>query len=304
MCSTAPTAGTCRLPDSALGAVELPDGGALVTSGTTVRPSHVDRRHRRSRAASVRRDSARHRPRRSGRVRRPREASRRPARARRDRKFGGGAVPRWRGQARGVPRRRHRGRPAPGAGPGHPAGRHVPNGCAGWRWRPPPIRRSGTVGLRSPDGRCLEVRRADALLWRSCANAGRFTSIVAISTDGHRVLLRRDKSGNPGTSEYAVAVAETGRVLRLFTAGGGTLGLGQATFENAGVLVVGLPRRRLPDRALRSRRRLPGRDRKCRREPDHLHARVVPVTPWVGSSACSPPPPYAPTRTTRSAASR
>jgi hypothetical protein len=61
---------------------------------------------------------------------------------------------------------------------------------------------------------------------------------VAISPDGHRVLLRRDKLGNPGASEYAVAVAETGQVLRLFAAGGSTLGLGQATFEGRHLLVV------------------------------------------------------------------
>ncbi len=97
--------------------------------------------------------------------------------------------------------------------------------------------RSRTVALRSRDGGCLELRRESALVWRTCGNAGRFTSIVAISSDGHRVLVRREKSGNPGTSEYAVAVAETGRVLRLFSAGGHTLGLGQSVFERDAVLV-------------------------------------------------------------------
>jgi hypothetical protein len=97
--------------------------------------------------------------------------------------------------------------------------------------------RSRTVALRSRDGGCLELRRGPALLWRTCSNVGRFTSIVAISSDGHHVLLRRDMSGNPGTSEYAVAVAGTGRVLRLFSADGDTLGLGQAAFERDGVLI-------------------------------------------------------------------
>ncbi len=97
---------------------------------------------------------------------------------------------------------------------------------------------SGTVALRSRDGACLELRRDDALLWRSCRNAGRFASIVDISPDGHRVLLRRDKSGHPGTSQYAVAVAETGRVVRLFSAAGRTLGLGQAVFERGSLLVA------------------------------------------------------------------
>jgi hypothetical protein len=95
---------------------------------------------------------------------------------------------------------------------------------------------SGTLALRSRNGSCLELRRGAALLWRTCANAGRFTSIVAISSDGHRVLLRRDRSGHPGTSEYAVAVTETGLVLRLFAATGATLGLGQAAFEGDDVL--------------------------------------------------------------------
>ncbi len=97
---------------------------------------------------------------------------------------------------------------------------------------------SGTVASRSANGRCLELRRADRPLWHSCTNQGGFSSIVAISPDGHRVLLRRDKLGNPGASEYAVAVAETGQVLRLFAAGGSTLGLGQATFEGRHLLVV------------------------------------------------------------------
>ncbi len=97
--------------------------------------------------------------------------------------------------------------------------------------------RSRTIGLRSRDGGCLELRRESRLLWRTCGNVGLFTSIVAISSDGHHVLLRRARIDNPGAPEYAVAVAETGRVLRLFTAGGGTLGLGQATFERDAVLV-------------------------------------------------------------------
>jgi hypothetical protein len=90
---------------------------------------------------------------------------------------------------------------------------------------------SGTIGSRSEDRRCLELRRNDGLLWRSCDNPSRFDSIVDISPDGLRVLVRRDRLGGAGTSEYAVVGAGTGRVQRAFGASGTGLGLGQAVFE-------------------------------------------------------------------------
>jgi hypothetical protein len=98
--------------------------------------------------------------------------------------------------------------------------------------------RSGTIGSRSEDRRCLELRREDMLLWRSCDSANRFASIVDISPDGHRVLLRRDRLGGAGTSEYAVVSAESGRVLRVFGAAGNDVGLGQAVFERADAVLV------------------------------------------------------------------
>jgi hypothetical protein len=98
---------------------------------------------------------------------------------------------------------------------------------------------SGTVASRSADGRCLELRRDGRPLWHSCGNRGRFSSIVAISPNAHHVLLRRGASANPGVSEYAVVDSESGRVTRLLAAAGRSLGLGQAMFDtDHSVLVV------------------------------------------------------------------
>ena len=90
-----------------------------------------------------------------------------------------------------------------------------------------------TVASRSVDGSCLQVRRAGALLWRSCDNPEGFTSVVALSPDSHHALLRRPTSRGGG--EYAVVDTETGEVVRLFAARADAdvprTGLGQAVFE-------------------------------------------------------------------------
>lgn len=225
-----------RVPDSTLGAVELPDGGALVTGGTSARPTlslvdadgHVQRPFGATEPVV---DAAgqvayidleqhlvvRHEPGGTG--------------AAVELPFPGGATPVGFLGDDVV------------ADPRSGAARIIRRDGTSARLRGLAVAtatdpRSRTVGSRSEDGRCLELRRAGALQWRSCRNAGGFTSIVAISPDGHRVLLRRDRNGSPGTSEYAVAVARTGRVLRLFTAGGSTLGLGQATFEGSRLLMA------------------------------------------------------------------
>jgi len=225
-----------RLPDSALGAVELPDGGALVTGGTSVRPTvavvDVDGHAQAPFSATAPVVDP------AGQVAYVDLEQHLVARQEPD---GGGSAVAMPFPTGGVRLVGFLGDDIV-ADPLFGAARVVRrDGTSG---RLPGLAvatatdpRSRTVASRSEDGRCLELRRAGDLLWRSCRNAGRFTSIVAISSDGHRVLLRRDKSGHPGTSEYAVAVAGTGRVLRLFTAGGGTLGLGQATFEGRSILV-------------------------------------------------------------------
>jgi hypothetical protein len=225
-----------QVADSALGAVELPDGGALVTSGTTARPSlsivDIDGHAQPPFAATAPVIDP------GGQVAYVDLEKHLVVRHEPDGTGSSVAVPFPDGGVRLVGFLGDDIVADPLFGPA----RIIRRDGSSERLRGLAVAtatdaRSGTVALRSRDGRCLEVRRGEGRLWLSCANAGRFTSIVAISPDGHRVLLRRDKSGHPGTSEYAVAVAETGRVLRLFSAAGDTLGLGQATFEHHNLLV-------------------------------------------------------------------
>ncbi len=96
--------------------------------------------------------------------------------------------------------------------------------------------RRSMVASRSTDGSCLQVRRDQALLWSSCDDAGR-NSVVAFSPDSHKVLVRRSTSGRGG--DYAVVDADTGNVVRLFSAGGpSTERLGQAVFETDDTVLI------------------------------------------------------------------